>query len=85
MRPLPAPAHTDSYRLTLARALMFSRANLITPPNANELALKELENDIVAVTVKLDPRNSRGGLTHEDRGRAVEGLHVRGSRSVVPK
>ncbi len=71
MKPLPAPAH--SYRLTLARALMFSRADLIK------------ENDITAVTVKLNPRNSRGGLTHGGQRRAVEGLHARGSRRVVPK
>ena len=48
-------------------ALMFARADLITPPNANELALKE--NDIVAATVKLDPRNS----TEVDSRMEVEG------------
>ena len=46
---------------------MFARADLITPPNANELALKE--NNIVAVTVKLDPRNS----TEVDSRMEVEG------------
>ena len=37
-------------------ALIFARAHLITLPDTNELALKE--NDIVVVTVKLNPRNS---------------------------
>ncbi len=64
-------------------APVFARADLITPPNANELALKK--NDIVAVTVKLDAPEQHGGrLAHGGRRRVVEGYSREGHEGWFP-